>query len=169
MWNREEAQKNQSPNDVSKSNAGIQPVQPAPHSSSPSGARPVASMGASLVIKGELTGAEDLVIDGRVEGKVSLPGHLLTIGPQAKVLAEVVAKAVIIQGSVTGNVTASDRFEIRGGGSMTGDLTSPKVIMAEGSEFRGRVDMKRGNESRPEKESKNEKESKKDISQPVAV
>lgn len=160
MWNREEAQKNQSPNDVSKPNAGIQPVQPAPL---PSGARPVASMGASLVIKGELTGAEDLVIDGRVEGKVTLPGHLLTIGPQAKVLAEVVAKAVIIQGSVTGNVTASDRFEIRGGGSMTGDLTSPKVIMAEGSEFRGRVDMKRGNESR------SEKESKKEISQPVAV
>jgi cytoskeletal protein CcmA (bactofilin family) len=163
MWNRDEAQKNQSPNDVSKSNAGIQPVQPAPHSSPSSGARAVASMGASLVIKGELTGAEDLVIDGRVEGKVSLPGHLLTIGPQAKVLAEVVAKAVIIQGSVTGNVTASDRFEIRGGGSMTGDLTSPKVIMAEGSEFRGRVDMKRGNESR------SEKESKKEISQPVAV
>jgi cytoskeletal protein CcmA (bactofilin family) len=162
MWNREEAQKNQSPNDVSKGNAGIQPVQPAPIPSS-SSARAVASMGASLVIKGELTGAEDLVIDGRVEGKVSLPGHLLTIGPQAKVLAEVVAKAVIIQGSVTGNVTASDRFEIRGGGSMTGDLTSPKVIMAEGSEFRGRVDMKRVNESRPEKESK------KEISQPVAV
>ncbi|MGH9147143.1 MAG: bactofilin family protein [Vicinamibacterales bacterium] len=163
MWNREEAQKNQSPNDVSKSNAGIQPVQPAPIPSSTSGARTVASMGASLVIKGELTGAEDLVIDGRVEGKVTLPGHLLTIGPQAKVLAEVVAKAVIVQGSVTGNVTASDRFEIRGGGSMTGDLTSPKVIMAEGSEFRGRVDMKRGNDSR------SEKESKKDVSQPVAV
>lgn len=163
MWNREEAQKNQSPNDVSKSNAGIQPVQPAPIPSS-SGARTVASMGASLVIKGELTGAEDLVIDGRVEGKVTLPGHLLTIGPQAKVLAEVVAKAVIIQGSVTGNVTASDRFEIRGGGSMTGDLTSPKVIMAEGSEFRGRVDMKRVSDSRSEKES-----NKKEVSQPVAV
>ncbi|HEY7448432.1 MAG TPA: polymer-forming cytoskeletal protein [Vicinamibacterales bacterium] len=162
MWNREEAQKNQSPNDVSKANAGIQPVQPAPIPSS-SSARAVASMGASLVIKGELTGAEDLVIDGRVEGKVSLPGHLLTIGPQAKVHAEVIAKAVIIQGSVTGNVTASDRFEIRGGGSMTGDLTSPKVIMAEGSEFRGRVDMKRVNES------KADKESKKEISQPVAV
>jgi cytoskeletal protein CcmA (bactofilin family) len=160
MWNRDEAQKNQSPNDVSKANAGIQPVQPAPI---PSSARTVASMGASLVIKGELTGAEDLVIDGRVEGKVSLPGHLLTIGPQAKVLAEVVAKAVIIQGSVTGNVTASDRFEIRGGGSMTGDLTSPKVIMAEGSEFRGRVDMKRVSDSR------SEKESKKEVSQPVAV
>jgi cytoskeletal protein CcmA (bactofilin family) len=163
MWNREEAQKNQSPNDVSKSNAGIQPVQPAPIPSATSGARTVASMGASLVIKGELTGAEDLVIDGRVEGKVTLPGHLLTIGPQAKVQAEVVAKAVIVQGSVTGNVTASDRFEIRGGGSMTGDLTSPKVIMAEGSEFRGRVDMKRGGDSR------SEKESKKEVSQPVAV
>jgi cytoskeletal protein CcmA (bactofilin family) len=162
MWNREEAQKNQSP-DLAKSNQGIQPVQPAPLPGSPLSARPVASMGASLVIKGELSGAEDLVIDGRVEGKVSLPGHLLTIGPQAKVQAEVVAKAVIIQGSVTGNVTASDRFEIRGGGSMTGDLISPKVIMAEGSEFRGRVDMRKTNESR------SEKESKKEISQPVAV
>jgi cytoskeletal protein CcmA (bactofilin family) len=120
-------------------------------------------MGASLVIKGELTGAEDLVIDGRVEGKITLTGHLLTIGPQAKVKAAGVAKSVIVQGSVTGNVTATDRFEIRGGGSMTGDLTSPKVIMAEGSEFRGRVDMKRGNDSR------SEKESKKDVSQPVAV
>ena len=161
MWNREDSQKHQ--NDVSKSNP-IQPVQPAPIPAQPtSGARPVASMGASLVIKGELSGAEDLMIDGRVEGKVSLPGHLLTIGPQAKVQAEVVAKAVIIQGSVTGNVTASDRFEIRGGGSMTGDLISPKVIMADGSEFRGRVDMRRGNESRSEKESKKENQ------QPVAV
>jgi cytoskeletal protein CcmA (bactofilin family) len=152
MWNREEAQNTPHQNDGPKSPAVVQPppsVAAQPNVSIPAG-RAVATTGASLVLKGELTASEDLVIEGRVEGKISLPGHLLTIGSQANISADVAAKAVIIHGNIVGNVAASERFEIKTGGRMTGDLVSPKVVMAEGSEFRGRVDMSRAGEPRTE-------------------
>lgn len=145
MWNREEAQKSPYQTDGAKPAAVVQAPQPAaapPVVPAPT-ARVAAAAGSSLVFKGELTGSEDLVIEGKVEGKISLPGHLLTIGPQANISADVAAKAVIIHGTINGNVTAGERFEIKTGGRMNGDLVSPKVVMAEGSEFRGRVDMGR--------------------------
>ena len=152
MWNRDEAQKTPLQNDGAKSPPVVHapPSVAAPPSVSVPVGRPLATTGASLVFKGELTGSEDLVIEGRVEGKISLPGHLLTIGSQAHISADVAAKAVIIHGTLVGNVAASERFEIKAGGRMTGDLVSPKVVMAEGSEFRGRVDMSRAGESHPE-------------------
>jgi cytoskeletal protein CcmA (bactofilin family) len=90
----------------------------------------VATLGRSVVIKGDLTGSEDLIIDGRVEGRIDLPDHSLTIGPDAHIEAEVVAKAVIVLGSVTGRIMASHKVEIRDGGSVDG-----------GAYFRGKVDM----------------------------
>ena len=152
MWNREEAQKSPYQNDGSKPAAVLQGPQPtaAPPVAPVPTARAVASSGSSLVFKGELSGSEDLVIEGRVEGKISLPGHLLTIGAQANISADVAAKAVIIHGTINGNVTATERFEIKTGGHMNGDLVSPKVVMAEGSEFRGRVDMGRVGDSHTE-------------------
>jgi len=152
MWNREEPQQSAQPNDPSKvATRPTTSTPPQPITVTPVPiARVLAAMGASLLIKGELTGSEDILIEGRVEGKIAFPGHLVTIGAQAKISAEVVAKAVIIQGTLTGNVTASERFEIRAGGSMAGDLVSPKVVMAEGSEFSGRVDMRRASGSRTE-------------------
>lgn len=152
MWNREEAQKSPFQNDGSKPAAVVPAPQPAaapPVVLAPT-ARAVACSGSSLVFKGELTGSEDLVIEGKVEGKISLPGHLLTIGAQANISADVAAKAVIIHGTINGNVTATERFEIKSGGRMNGDLVSPKVVMAEGSEFRGRVDMGRVGEAHTE-------------------
>jgi cytoskeletal protein CcmA (bactofilin family) len=99
------------------------------------------NMGQSLIIKGELTGAEDLALDGRVEGKISLPDHVLTVGADAHLNAEIVAKSVIILGTVTGNVTAKDKFELRAGGVMEGQLLAPKVAMAEGATFNGKIEM----------------------------
>jgi cytoskeletal protein CcmA (bactofilin family) len=99
--------------------------------------------GSSLFIKGQISAGEDLTLQGRIEGKVSLPGHVLTIGPEAQIAAEILARTLIVQGSLTGNVTATERFEIRPNGKMTGDVTCPSVVMAEGSEFSGRVDMRR--------------------------
>ena len=99
--------------------------------------------GASLRLKGDIHGSEDLVLHGRVEGKVSLPGHTLTVGTGAEVLADIVARTLIVNGSVTGNVAATERFEIRTGGRMNGTLTCPNVIMSEGSEFTGGIDMRR--------------------------
>src|SRR5262245_24057848 len=99
------------------------------------------NMGQSLIIKGELNGGEDLTLDGRVEGKVSLPDHVLTIGANSTIEAEVVAKAVILLGTIRGNVTAKEKFELRAGGTMDGQLNTPKVAMAEGSSFNGTIEM----------------------------
>jgi cytoskeletal protein CcmA (bactofilin family) len=99
-------------------------------------------LGKSVVIKGELSASEDLTLDGQMEGSVTLPDHILTIGPAAAYTkASISAKAVVIMGAVTGNVTASEKVEIRATGSVTGDLTSPSLVVAEGGHLRGRVEM----------------------------
>jgi cytoskeletal protein CcmA (bactofilin family) len=101
------------------------------------------NIGKSVVIKGELSGSEDLTIEGHVEGKIELRENVLTIGPNGKIRAEVFAKAVIVLGEVTGNVTASEKVDIRDNGSVDGDIISPRVAIAEGAHFRGSVDMQR--------------------------
>jgi cytoskeletal protein CcmA (bactofilin family) len=90
-----------------------------------------------------LSGSEDLTIEGHVEGRIDLKGNVLTIGPNGKIKAEVFAKAVVVQGEVTGNVTASEKVDIRDNGSVDGDIASPRVAIAEGAHFRGSVDMQR--------------------------
>jgi len=101
------------------------------------------NIGKSVVIKGELNGSEDLTIEGQVEGTIQLRDHVLTIGSNGKIKAQVFAKAVIVLGEVTGNVTASEKVEIRDNGSVDGDIVSPRVAIAEGAHFRGSVDMQR--------------------------
>jgi cytoskeletal protein CcmA (bactofilin family) len=103
----------------------------------------IVNIGKSVVIKGELNGSEDLTIEGHVEGTIQLRDHVLTIGPNGKIKAQVFAKAVIVLGEVTGNVTASDKVDIRDNGSVDGDIISPRVAIAEGAHFRGSVDMQR--------------------------
>ena len=101
------------------------------------------NIGKSVVIKGELNGSEDLTIEGQVEGTIQLRDHVLTIGANGRIKAQVFAKAVIVLGEVTGNVTASDKVDIRDNGSVDGDIVSPRVAIAEGAHFRGSVDMQR--------------------------
>ena len=101
------------------------------------------NIGKSVVIKGELTGSEDLTIEGHVEGKIELRQNVLTIGPNGKIKAQVFAKSVIILGEVTGNVTASEKVDLRDNGSVDGDIASPRVAIAEGAHFRGSIDMQR--------------------------
>jgi cytoskeletal protein CcmA (bactofilin family) len=103
----------------------------------------IVNIGKSVVIKGELNGSEDLTIEGHVEGTIQLKEHVLTIGPNGRIKAQVFAKAVIVLGEVTGNVTASDKVDIRDNGSVDGDIVSPRVAIAEGAHFRGSVDMQR--------------------------
>ena len=105
--------------------------------------RDVVNIGKSVVIKGELNGSEDLTVEGQVEGKIELKDHALTIGPNGKIKAAVFAKAVIVLGEVNGNVTATEKVDIRDGGSVDGDIVSPRVAIAEGAHFRGSVDMQR--------------------------
>jgi cytoskeletal protein CcmA (bactofilin family) len=103
----------------------------------------IVNIGKSVVIKGELNGSEDLTIEGHVEGTIQLKDNVLTIGPNGRIKAQVFAKAVIVLGEVTGNVTASDKVDIRDNGSVDGDIISPRVAIAEGAHFRGSVDMQR--------------------------
>jgi cytoskeletal protein CcmA (bactofilin family) len=99
------------------------------------------NIGKSVVIKGELSGSEDLTIEGQVEGKIELRQNLLTIGPNAKIKAQVFAKTVVVEGHVQGNVTAGERIDIRDKGVVEGNLAAPRVAIADGAQFRGSVDM----------------------------
>lgn len=110
----------------------------------------VINIGKSVFIKGELTGDEDLTIEGRVEGKIELKDHNLVIGPNGKINAEINAKNVTVIGSVVGNITASDIIEIKASGSVMGDIKSPRFSVADGAHFKGSVDMQRGSEKKAE-------------------
>ena len=101
------------------------------------------NIGKSVVIKGELNGSEDLTIEGQVEGKIELRQNVLTIGANGKIKAQIFAKIVIVQGEVQGNITATERIDIRDNGSVDGDLSSPRIAIADGAHFRGSIDMQR--------------------------
>jgi len=105
--------------------------------------RDIVNIGKSVVIKGELNGSEDLTIEGHVEGTIQLKDNVLTIGPNGKIKASIFAKSVIVLGEVSGNVTATEKVDIRDKGSVDGDIISPRVAIAEGAHFRGSVDMQR--------------------------
>jgi cytoskeletal protein CcmA (bactofilin family) len=153
MWKRDEAVK-PSAHQPAASATPVAPTQPVHASTAPQpegrrNERDVVNIGKSVVIKGELDGSEDLTIEGQVEGKIQLKDHVLTIGPNGKIKATVFAKAVIVLGEVSGNVTASEKVDIRDGGSVDGDIISPRVAIAEGAHFRGTVDMQRKNVHEP--------------------
>ena len=101
----------------------------------------VMDLGKSVIIKGELSGSEDFTLYGQMEGSIRLPDHMLTIGPHADIKAEIFAKTVVIMGAVTGNVTAGEKVEIRATGSVTGDIVSPRLAIADGGCLRGRVEL----------------------------
>ncbi|HET9192905.1 MAG TPA: polymer-forming cytoskeletal protein [Vicinamibacterales bacterium] len=144
MWKRDEGVKGSQPAPTAPAPVH-QPVStaPVPQPESRRIERDVVNIGKSVVIKGELNGSEDLTIEGHVEGKIELKDHVLTIGPNGKIKAQVHAKSVIVLGEVNGNVTATEKVDIRDGGSVDGDIVSPRVAIAEGAHFRGTVDMQR--------------------------
>jgi cytoskeletal protein CcmA (bactofilin family) len=144
MWKRDEAVKPVGPSG---------PVAGAPVAEAAGAARPsepkraaereTANIGQSVLIKGELSGSEDLTIDGQVEGKIELGQNVLTVGPHGKIKAQIFAKAVVVLGQVTGNVTATEKVDIREHGSVEGDIVAPRVAIADGAHFRGSIDMQR--------------------------
>ena len=149
MWKRDEAVRQPAQPAVPTTNeaaaaapaaaqAGRPETQPTMKSQN---SRDVVNIGKSVVIKGELNGSEDLTIEGHVEGKIELRDHVLTIGPNGKIKAQLFAKSVVVLGEVIGNVSASEKVDIRENGSVEGDITSPRVAIAEGAHFRGSVDM----------------------------
>ena len=106
-----------------------------------------ATIGKSLVVKGEVSGSESLYIDGKVEGAINLPGNRVTVGRNGQVAANITAREIVVLGKVRGNVTASDRVDIRSEGSLTGDVTAQRISIEDGAFFKGGIDIRKpGNE-----------------------
>jgi len=121
-----------------KTMAPIDSTYPATSSSSSSG---LARLGATLHVKGEITGNEDLHIDGTVEGLVQLEDRKLTVGASAKVTADIIAREVVVYGNVKGNLRARDRIEIKKDGSVVGDLTTARIMIEDGAYFKGSIEI----------------------------
>jgi cytoskeletal protein CcmA (bactofilin family) len=103
-----------------------------------------ATIGRTLVIKGELTASEALYIDGRIEGKISLPDHRVTIGRNGSVQANITARDVVIMGKVQGNIECTDRVDIRSEGSVTGDVTTVRISVEDGAVLKGGIEVRSG-------------------------
>jgi len=108
----------------------------------------VANIGKSIVFKGDLTGDEDIEIEGQIEGRIDLPKNQLTIGANGRVKAEISAKAVVIIGHVTGDVNATERVEIQSAGVVKGDIRAPRLLIQEGAVVNGAVEMSKQGETR---------------------
>ena len=108
--------------------------------------RTTARLGASLHVKGEITGSEDLQLDGSVEGLIQLDERRLTIGPTAKVTADIIAREVVVYGNVKGNLRAKDRIEIKKDGSVNGDLTTARIMIEDGAYFKGSIEIDKSSE-----------------------
>ena len=104
----------------------------------------MANIGQSIVFKGELTGDEDLEIDGQVEGNVNLTNNQLTVGANGRLKAEVHAKSIVVIGHVHGNLSATERIEIQATGVVEGDIHAPRLLVQEGASLNGRIDMGKG-------------------------
>ncbi len=155
MWKREEASKPVSPTapaNVAEAAGG------SARGADRVGDVNVVNIGKSVIIKGELSGSEDLTIEGQVEGQIELTQHVLTIGRHGRIRARVVAKIVVVLGEVVGNIQASDKVMIRDSGVVEGDIIAPRVAIAEGARFRGKIDMQR--DAKPQNEEKSGLEAK---------
>src|SRR3954470_19364415 len=119
-----------------------------------------ATIGKSLVIKGEVTGSESLYIDGRVEGSINLSGNRVTVGRNGVVSANINAREIVVLGKVRGNLTASDRVDIRSDGSLTGDVIAARISIEDGAFFKGGIDIRKGGQPQQPKANGEEKTSK---------
>jgi len=119
------------------------PAAPRPAAAAPLNTQEQATLGKSLVIKGEVTGSESLYIDGRVEGSINLPGNRVTVGRNGVVAANISAREIVVVGKVRGNLTASDRVDIRNEGSLTGDIIAQRISIEDGAYFKGGIDIRK--------------------------
>lgn len=150
MWKRKEDEYLPNP-EPSPSGSSSMPATPAPpRPVEPSrggdalrGGSEVATIGKSVVVKGELSGSEDLIVDGEVEGSIALRGQTLTIGPNGRVRANIEARNVIVHGRVNGDIHASERVELRKTASLAGDISTARISIDDGAFFKGGIDIQK--------------------------
>jgi cytoskeletal protein CcmA (bactofilin family) len=128
-----------------------------------------ATIGKSLVIKGEVTGSESLYIDGRVEGSINLSGNRVTVGRNGVVSANINAREIVVLGKVRGNLTASDRVDIRSDGSLTGDVIAARISIEDGAFFKGGIDIRKGGQPQQQQQKPNGEEKAVTTSETAAV
>src|SRR5262245_54344454 len=146
MWKREEPLRPPSVPTPTETLQSMSPARPNPipiREEQPSMHEEPASIGKSIIISGQLSGSEDLTVEGQVDGKIELRNHVLTIGTNGRITAQVIARSIVVLGHVTGNLTATEKVDIRESGSVEGDIVAPRVAIADGSHFRGSIDMQR--------------------------
>ncbi len=144
------------PNQPGATPATPEPVRPTPPAGTAFDARPAAAgapgalasgeqatIGKSLVVKGEVSGSESLYIDGKVEGSINLPGNRVTVGRNGQVAANVMAREIVVLGKVRGNCQATDRVDIRSEGSLTGDVIAARISIEDGAFFKGGIDIRK--------------------------
>jgi cytoskeletal protein CcmA (bactofilin family) len=150
MWKRKEDEYPTTP-EPSPTGTSPHPVTPAPAPRPPDpvrseplrGGTDVATIGKSVVVKGELSGSEDLIVDGEVEGNISLKGQTCTIGPNGRVRANIEARNVVIHGRVNGDIHASERVELRKTASLAGDIATARISIDDGAFFKGGIDIQK--------------------------
>lgn len=156
MWNTNKSETPNQPQTPSQAphapetrtaHAGAPPSAPAPSAStfrqSAPVARDLATLGASLTIRGQIIGEEDLQIEGKIEGPITLNGHRLTVGRSANLNSEISAREVIVYGTALGNLHATDRVEIKKDGEVMGDITTSRISIEDGAYFKGRIEIER--------------------------
>jgi cytoskeletal protein CcmA (bactofilin family) len=143
MWNQDDSRQDK-----------LNPVQPVETSAASKpkfgdGNEPkTAQFGRSICVKGEITGSEDLTVDGQVDGRIDLPNHVLTVGPNATVCADITAKSVMIFGTILGSITAHDRIEVRKSGSVEGNVICARLVVQDGAILCGNVETRGERRSR---------------------
>src|SRR5438067_12865216 len=112
----------------------------------------MAHIGKSVIIRGELSGSEDLYLDGEVEGNISLLEHNLIVGPNGRVRANVIAKDVVVHGKVDGNIQGHDRVELKKSAVLTGDISTQRIVIEDGAFFKGAIDIRKDSKPEPKRE-----------------
>jgi len=145
MWTKQQLAEVPGVSPAPKTESNVTPFS-APSTLSPSNpaARSSARLGSSLEIKGQIIGTENLQIDGKVDGPISLRGHELTVGSTAHLKSEIDAREVVVYGKVVGNLRARDRVDVKKDGSVVGDISTARITIEDGAQFKGRIEIDPG-------------------------
>ncbi len=154
MWKRRDDELPHVPNRVPITPVAPKEVRPMEAPKADAYRADVAHIGKSVLVKGELSGSEDLYLDGEVEGSIDLKGHSLIIGPNGRVRANVQARDIVVHGKVDGNLRGSDRVELKKSSILVGDISTQRIVIEDGAFFKGAIDLQKESAKTEVKETK---------------